>query len=522
MTLKRLARLLSIAAACLLVANGAFAQSAAKQDICHFDADAGRFSVINISRNAVAQHMARHGDAVPGAFFADADGDGYGDAAGATDACPNPGFVPNDDDAFPNDPNEHVDTDGDGVGDNGDAFPFNPAETADSDGDGIGDNGDACPDEEGTIDNNGCPTPAVTLGSDLVIGKAGEFGHKGNMGMLFGDGGGGFTLNTIEFDSFGTDHHIAVGDLNNDGLDDVVVTRSNGDVFAALGSFADGLQLSDVTQIGHVTDNHNRARSTELADLDNDGNLDIAISGWFFFSVLLGNGDGTFGSEIVTNATGVDSRSIALGDLNGDGNVDLVASHAPGAWWLAVHLGNGNGSFGPGVVVPNSALAIPNLKLVDMDGDGDLDIVSGSLESRFKIFLNDGSAVFTKTDVDLAPGNAGGVLIADDLNGDGAPDVMTTTSDLDYTMVRVTLSDGSGGFLAPTDYGPVGSLPRHAVIADVNEDGLKDVAMVTVNIFGGNPGSLWILLGNGDGTFATPYSVATYRNNFTIGAGNFD
>ncbi len=74
----------------------------------------------------------------------DADGDG----------------VPNSDDAFPEDPTETVDTDGDGVGDNGDPdddgdgvddtadeFPLDPQETEDSDEDGTGDNGDAFPED---------------------------------------------------------------------------------------------------------------------------------------------------------------------------------------------------------------------------------------------------------------------------------------------------------------------------------------------------------------------------------------
>ena len=42
--------------------------------------------------------------------------------------------------AFPNDPTETADTDGDGVGDNSDAFPNDPTETTDTDGDGVGDN----------------------------------------------------------------------------------------------------------------------------------------------------------------------------------------------------------------------------------------------------------------------------------------------------------------------------------------------------------------------------------------------
>ncbi|MEQ9104801.1 MAG: T9SS type A sorting domain-containing protein [Rhodothermales bacterium] len=55
--------------------------------------------------------------------------------------------VPDDEDAFPNDPTESADTDGDGVGDNGDAFPNDPTESVDTDGDGVGDNGDAFPND---------------------------------------------------------------------------------------------------------------------------------------------------------------------------------------------------------------------------------------------------------------------------------------------------------------------------------------------------------------------------------------
>ena len=83
-----------------------------------------------------------NGDAFPNdaSETTDTDGDGVGDNA----------------DAFPNDPNETTDTDGDGVGDNADAFPSDPNETADSDGDGVGDNGDAFPnDASETTDTDG-------------------------------------------------------------------------------------------------------------------------------------------------------------------------------------------------------------------------------------------------------------------------------------------------------------------------------------------------------------------------------
>jgi parallel beta-helix repeat protein len=84
-------------------------------------------------------------------YYLDEDGDGIPDGK---DICPrDPDNVIDNDgvcgdvDAFPNDPTEWADSDGDGVGDNGDAFPNDPSEWADSDGDGVGDNGDAFPND---------------------------------------------------------------------------------------------------------------------------------------------------------------------------------------------------------------------------------------------------------------------------------------------------------------------------------------------------------------------------------------
>ena len=100
----------------------------------------------------------RDGDGVPDdedafpddpAESADNDGDGIGDNADTDDD--NDG-VPDVSDAFPLDPNESADTDGDGVGDNADVFPNDAAEWADADGDGQGDNGDLDDDNDGIPD----------------------------------------------------------------------------------------------------------------------------------------------------------------------------------------------------------------------------------------------------------------------------------------------------------------------------------------------------------------------------------
>lgn len=362
---------------------------------------------------------------------------------------------------------------------------------------------------------------AKPLGADLVTGKAGEFGHQGEIAMHLGDGAGGFTMSKIGMGSF-TGHEIAVGDLDNDGTEDLVAVSALGHVFVALGSFADGLQFGDLTYGGQFVEGPGncceRTRVPRLADVNNDGNLDIVVTQWTKLAVKLGNGDGTFGAPVLSNSTGFDARGMDVGDLDGDGKADVVANHAPGAWWLAFHKGNGNGTFQPGIVIPQSALAVPNVLFSDVDGDGDLDVVTGSFDSTFKVFVNNGAASFTKMDVGAGTGI---LLAAYDLNGDGEDDVVTGTGD----VVTVTLTNGSGGFHAPAAAGTISLNPRHAAVGDFNSDGKADLAIVAVEIYGGAPhdGELWILPGNGNGTFQAPYRVlgSSYRNNYSIAAANF-
>lgn len=108
------------------------------------------------------EHIDTDGDGIGNNADADDDGDGVDDGSDAFPLDPsewadtdNDGYGDNTD-AFPNDPDEWVDTDGDGVGDNGDVFPQDPTESADTDEDGVGDNTDAFPnDPDETVDTDG-------------------------------------------------------------------------------------------------------------------------------------------------------------------------------------------------------------------------------------------------------------------------------------------------------------------------------------------------------------------------------
>ncbi len=104
------------------------------------------------------------------------------------------------------------------------------------------------------------------------------------------------------------------------------------------------------------------------ADFNGDGKADLACG----TTVLLGNGDGTFGEELpATTLPGPAFSSLVAGDFNGDGKLDL-AGNGTRAGLICIALGNGDGTFG--TVVINQGLFGEPMATADFNGDGKLDL----------------------------------------------------------------------------------------------------------------------------------------------------
>lgn len=247
--------------------------------------------------------------------------------------------------------------------------------------------------------------------------------------------------------------------------------------------------------------------SVAAGDLDLDGAQDLVTSTYGgTVSVLLGNGDGTFG---VNRDYGAGGRgALAIGDLNGDGKPDLalVTSNDPEPGSVLVMLGNGDGTFGPSTNVASLAGSGGWLAITDLNGDGELDLAVTSragdvLNYRVSVLLGYGDGTFgPKTDV--ATFGSGSLAIAD-LNGDGKPDLVVANYVASST-VSVLLGIGDGTFGVKSDY-VTADLPISAAIGDLNADGKLDLAVASPG-YDGYSGGVSVLLGNGDGTFR-PKSV---------------
>lgn len=304
---------------------------------------------------------------------------------------------------------------------------------------------------------------------------------------------GGSMANAAYYDIGNPVRTLATGDLNNDGIIDIISTDANSFSFILTGNgdgtFSDGPNLGTGSTSTGIT----------LADFNKDGLLDIAVANSLVsgtVSIRLNSGGGSFASAVGYSA-GSFPVWIRSGDFNLDGNIDLVTANYVGDN-VSVLLGSGTGTFG----APTN-FTVGNgpgfLAIGDYNGDNIVDLaVTNSSDDNVSILIGSGTGSFASA-VNYGVGNNPQGIVVGFFNSDAVPD-LAIANDYDDN-VSMLLGVGDGTFGTATNF-TVSDSPKEIVAVDINGDGLVDV--VTSNGGGvGSPDKASVLISNGDGTFKT-------------------
>ena len=353
-----------------------------------------------------------------------------------------------------------------------------------------------------TVTGNGFTAPSGTISlneTSTIATLATATPDASTSAMSYATGNIFSLSNTAEF--------LAVGDLSNNGIPDVVIRRA-GDTTDDLDVYIGNGDGTYKDPVEYAVGTASRGHQIVIADFNGDGFNDVTTvnQGEGTVSILIGNGDGTL-QQAFSVAVQSNPITLSTADVNHDGIPDLLTI-STGSSNVAVLLGNGDGSFQAPVTTNLDTL--PEYPAFgDIDGDGNLDIVYASIidwPSVLHIAKGNRDGTFTLADSTIALTSDDSIIsiVLGDVNNDGKLDAVMAGN---YAgNVLVSLGDGKGGFAAPVSYVGGYNQPytKSAQLVDVNNDGKLDIAVLDAISADVN-----ILYNNGDGTFGAPTSYST-------------
>jgi hypothetical protein len=277
---------------------------------------------------------------------------------------------------------------------------------------------------------------------------------------------------------------LFVKDMNGDGDMDILAASGKDGTMAYY--LNDGSQNFTRFSYSHGLSG-GKFRNVHIADLDNDGDEDIAYISNSSDNVIwlentgTGTGNLIFGGHMFldTEATGV--WGLDVKDMDKDGDLDVLISTAQSGTVntdkISWYENNGAKSFTKHDIT-TTVDKVRSVFAIDVDDDGDMDFLSSSADDdTVSWYQNNGSQFFTKIDIDTNSDNVQKVT-ASDVDGDGDIDIMSASGSDD--VIALYLNNGSEVFTKKVITNLLDGA-RTVGTVDLDSDGDLDILAASVN-----------------------------------------
>ncbi|CAF0890611.1 unnamed protein product [Adineta steineri] len=362
--------------------------------------------------------------------------------------------------------------------------------------------------------------PSGTAPYEIAIGDVNNDDHQdiiiivdysNTLVIFFGYGNGTFFKGNSYSTGSGSDPtSITVGDFNNDNQLDIVVTNcltNNVVIFIGKG---DG---NFPNQRTYSTGDNSCPYAVAVGYINNDNILDIVVAddSMNMIGVFLGSSYIT-GILEDTYSTGSSPHphGLALGDFNHDGQLDIaIANYVLSN--VGVLLGHTNGTFPLQTVFSTGDLSFPTSVAVDdLNNDNELDIiVANSATENVGILYGYGNGSFASLNMySIGVGSAPQAVTIGDFNNDKKLDIAVIDSGTDRVVTLIKYDTGSFQKQITFSTG-TGSTPRPVAVADLNNDGWLDFVS-------GNSDNVGVFLGLGNGIFSNQTTYSTGMGSLPI------
>jgi hypothetical protein len=345
---------------------------------------------------------------------------------------------------------------------------------------------------------------------------------SGTVSVLLGRGDGTFRAGgQYSVDPDVRPFAVAVGDFTGRGIPDLVTVNVQQDYYAGFDSFSVLAGNGDGTFQTAVTYTLPRTPSSLAAgDFTGNGRLGLAVGTGGGVMVLLGNGDRTFQAPVFYPTdphSGV--PSVLVRDLAGTGRLDLVTAN-PGADTVSVLRGHGDGTFAPAANYPVGGRLPLTVDAGRFRPGGPLDLVTANQgDGSVSVLPGAGDGTFGPPS-QYAAGSRPNAVAAADFAGRGTDDIAATNDRGVGTVstVRVLFNQGDGTFPPPPlPQVQVGQGTNSLATGDFRGIGVQD--LVTTNFYSG---TVSVFLGNGDGTFGAPHTFPAGPTPVRVVVGDFN